>query len=175
MSENVNPLWDEFILWLAVPVEKRGAIASEDDWAKAKGYRDARQLRRWKKDPRFVARQAELTGESPALGVTSPVFSGSGAFVGDEADYRVVKGQLLDAAKGGNLKATELFMKLYGKSWIDEEAAARSSDFSTVDLDALVAEALVSVAEDQVVSVLRARGWQVKAGEGVPDAGDSHF
>lgn len=177
MSEKFNPLWDEFILWLSVPAEKRGVIATEDDWAKAKGYKDARQLRRWKNDPRFVERQVELTGGSDVAVSRVTVAPGSvdEAFVGDEADYRVVKAQLLDAAKGGNLKATELFMKLYGKSWIEEEAASRASDFTGMDFDALVAEALVSVSEDAVVAVLRSRGWSVAPGAGEAYEGDSRF
>lgn len=177
MSEKVNPLWDEFILWLSVPAEKRGVIATEDDWAKSKGYKDARQLRRWKNDPRFVERQVELTGgvSVPGSHSTSAPRSVDESVSGDEADYRVVKAQLLDAAKGGNLKATELFMKLYGKSWIEEEAASRASDFTGMDFDALVAEALVSVSEDAVVAVLRSRGWSVAPAPGEAYAGDSRF
>jgi hypothetical protein len=90
------------------------------------------------------------------------------ALLGDEADYRVVKAQLFDAAKGGNLKATELFMKLYGKSWIEEEAASRVSDFSGMDFDKLVAEALV-------VAGLRARGWSVVPAPGGAYEGDSRL
>jgi hypothetical protein len=175
MSNDVNPLWDEFIMWLATPVEKRGLIATEEDWAKFKGYKDSRQLRRWKKDPRFVSRQAELTPSVSSVGVTSAPGSSLDGVSVDEADYRVVKANLLDAAKGGNLKATELFMKLYGKSWIDEEAAARSSDFSTMDFEVLVAEGLAAVAEDVLVSCLRDRGWVVARDEGAAGAGDSRF
>jgi hypothetical protein len=172
MSDKVNPLWDEFILWLSVPAEKRGVVATEDDWAKSKGYKDARQLRRWKNDPRFVARQAELVGDVPVLRVTSAPGSVAEAVSVDEADYRVVKANLLDAAKGGNLKATELFMKLYGKSWIEEEAASRASDFTGMDFDALVAESLVSVSEDAVVAALRSRGWSVVPAPGEAYEGD---
>ena len=177
MSDKVNPLWDEFILWLSVPAEKRGLIATEEDWAKSKGYKDSRQLRRWKNDPRFVERQVELTGGSSVAVSYSTSAPGSveEALLGDEADYRVVKAQLFDAAKGGNLKATELFMKLYGKSWIEEEAASRVSDFSGMDFDKLVAEALLVVAEDAVVAGLRARGWSVVPAPGGTYEGDSRL
>jgi hypothetical protein len=161
MSGNVNPLWDEFILWLALPVERRGLIASEDDWAQSKGYANARQLRRWKNDPRFVERQRELLDGLPANVVTSAPGVPADDVVGDEADYLAVRAKLFDAAKNGNLKATELFMKLYGKSWIDEETAARSSDFMGMDLDALVSETLLAVDVVAVVGVLRSRGWTV--------------
>jgi hypothetical protein len=175
MSEKLNPLWDEFILWLSVPVEKRGAVASEDDWARSKGYSDARQLRRWKKDPRFVERQVELTGGSSlaASRLTSQVAAAAEASSADEADYQVVKAQLLDAAKGGNLKATELFMKLYGRSWIEEEVASRATDFSGMDFESLVADALVSVALETVADRLRSAGWTVVAPSEGADASDS--
>jgi hypothetical protein len=164
VSEKLNPLWDEFILWLSVPVEKRGSVASEDDWARSKGYTDARQMRRWKKDAKFVARQRELLGDDAP--VVTTVTSGD-VLSGDEADYLVVKSQLLESAKNGNLKATELFMKLYGRSWIEEEVASRAADFTNLDLDALVAEGLVAVSSEAVAGELRQRGWQV-----VPPAGD---
>jgi len=175
LSDKANPIWDEFILWLATPVERRGVVASEDEWARSKGYSDARQLRRWKKDPRFVARQAELGGA--ASNVTSPLSSPVEAMEADEADYLVVKAQLLENAKSGNLKATELFMKLYGRTWIEEEIASRATDFAGMDFDDLVAEALVSVSEETVVGKLRDRGWSVSRpdGSGESDASDSRF
>ncbi len=164
MSDKVNPIWDEFILWLATPVERRGVVASEDEWARSKGYSDARQLRRWKKDPRFVERQAELAGD--VSNMTSPLPSPVDAMEADEADYLVVKAQLLDNAKSGNLKATELFMKLYGRTWIEEEIASRATDFASMDFEVLVAEALVMVSEATVVDRLRNRGWTVFRSEG---------
>lgn len=162
---NSNSLWDEFILWLALPVDQRGAVASEEEWARSKGYANARQLRRWKQDPRFRERQAELLADRAAFGVTLAPGSPADVVSGDEADYHVVKAQLFDAAKSGNLKATELYMRLYGKSWIEEEAAARSSDFTGVDLDVLVAQALVAVDLDTVISVLEDAGWCVARAE----------
>jgi hypothetical protein len=89
----------------------------------------------------------------------------------DERDYRLVKSQLLTNAKSGNLKATELWMKLYGKTWIDEEQAARSSDFSNMDLPSLLAETAVAVAPDFFADALRSAGWSVEA----PDDGSSRI
>jgi hypothetical protein len=81
----------------------------------------------------------------------------------DERDYRLVKAQLLTSAKTGNLKATELFMKLYGKTWIDEEQASRSSDFGSMDLEDLVARAVLVLAPEVLADALRAEGWVVEA------------
>ena len=170
MSEKLNPLWDEFILWSAVPVEKRGAVSSEDDWARSKGYADARQMRRWKRDDRFAERQAELLGDD-----VPTVTSASATYSGDEADYQVVKAQLLGSAKGGNLKATELFMKLYGRSWIEEETAARSLDFTGMDLASLVVEALLALSPTAIAGHLQAAGWFVSPPAGGDDASDTRI
>jgi hypothetical protein len=167
MAAKINPLWDEFILWLATPENERGLITSEDDWAKAKGYSDSRTLRRWKKLPEFIERQRRLTETMVTKSGAVVVFEDDdNPDFADERDYRLVKAQLLTSAKGGNLKATELFMKLYGKTWIEEEQASRSSDFSSVDLGELVAQAAVAVAPEVLAEVLRASGWTVEE----PDA-----
>jgi hypothetical protein len=170
MASKVNPLLDEFILWLSMPENERGAVATEDDWAKAHGYADSRTLRRWKKLPEFMERQRRLTeGMAVKAGGTLIAADPDDEGFGDERDYRLVKAQLLNSAKTGNLKATELFMKLYGKTWIDEEAASRSSDFANVDLESLVANATAAVAPELLAGALRSLGWNVEEpGAGAP-------
>jgi hypothetical protein len=172
MSAKVNPLWDEYILWLSLPENERGTVSTEDEWAKAHGYADARTMRRWKTKPEFIERQRRLT--------ETMVVKAGGAVIaadpddegfGDERDYRLVKAQLLSSAKTGNLKATELFMKLYGKTWIDEEAASRSSDFANADLETLVANATAAVSPELLAGALRNLGWKVEE----PDAGAPHI
>lgn len=166
MSSKVNPLWDEFILWLATPENERGPISSEDEWAKSKGYADARTLRRWKKNPEFAERQRRLMETMAVKSGGAIVYDGDDVVVeADERDYRLVKAQLLSSAKTGNLKATELFMKLYGKSWIDEEQASRSSDFSALSLEDLVARAVSVLAPEVLARALEEHGWRV----GAPD------
>jgi len=168
MAAKVNPLWDEFILWLSMPENERGAVATEDDWAKAHGYADSRTLRRWKKMPEFVERQRRLTeGMAVKAGTAVSFDDDANPDFSDERDYRLVKAQLLSSAKTGNLKATELFMKLYGKTWIDEEAASRSSDFANADLETLVANAAAAVSPELLAGALRNLGWKVEE----PDAG----
>lgn len=163
MTTKINPLWDEFILWLATPENERGAISSEDDWAKAKGYADSRTLRRWKKQPAFIERQRRLTETMVTKTGAAVIFDDDGnPDFADERDYRLVKAQLLTSAKTGNLKATELFMKLYGKTWIDEEQASRSSDFGSMDLEDLIARAVLVLAPGALADALRAQGWVVE-------------
>ena len=168
MAAKQHALWDEFILWLATPESERGLHATEEDWAKSKGYADSRQLRRWKKDPDFIERQRVLLENMASRAGAVAQFDGDdGGDTADERDYRMVKSQLLTNAKSGNLKATELFMKLYGKTWIEEEQAARSSDFSNMDLPSLLSEVAVAVDPEFFAGALRDAGWRVEA----PDDG----
>lgn len=157
-------LWDEYILWLATPEHERGAIATEEDWAKSKGYADSRTTRRWKKNPLFIERQRRLT-ESMAAKTGAAVVHGDEevAIDSDERDYRLVKSRLVESAKGGNLKAQELFMKLYGKSWLDDEQAARTADFSNMELPDLVARAAAALEPEHLAGALRELGWTVEA------------
>lgn len=160
----INPQWDEFILWLATPDHERGNIATEDEWAKAHGYADSRTLRRWKKNPEFIERQMTLTQKMVSKVGGALVTSGDDDITmdGEERDYRLVKTKLVQSAKEGNLKAQELYMKQYGKSWIDEEQASRASDFSNLELPSLVAKAASVLGAEIMAQTLRDLGWKVE-------------
>ena len=172
---NSKELWDEYILWLSMPPHERGAVATEEDWAKSKGFADSRTTRRWKNNPDFIERQRRLT-ESMAAKTGALVVHGDEevAIDSEERDYRLVKTKLVESAKGGNLKAQELFMKLYGKSWLDDEAAARTSDFSNMALPDLVAKAVGALEPEQLAGALRDIGWTVQEPEG-SHAGNSRI
>lgn len=156
-----NELWDKYILWLATPEHERGEIATEDEWAKSHGYADARTMRRWKQKPEFLERQRRLTEKLVSKTGAAIVYDDETSIDADERDYRLVKSKLVESAKTGNLKAQELFMKLYGKSWLDEEQAARASDFSNIELPDLVARAAVALEPDILAGALREAGWTV--------------
>ena len=163
MAEN-NPKWDEYILWLATPEHERGTIANEEQWAKANGFADARTTRRWKKNPDFLQRQMTLTKTLTAkVGAVAIFEDDESTMNGDERDYRVVKSKLIESAKTGNLKAQELFMKIYGKTWVDEEQASRVSDFGNMDTEELVAKAALAVNVDILVKHLVELGYKVEA------------
>jgi hypothetical protein len=157
-------LWEEYILWSATPPHERGETATEQQWAEAHGYTSSRTMRQWKTKTEFKDLQQKLLGRMMKNAADSDTLEelelGDVDF-SDERDYLLVKTQLLNSAKSGNLKATELFMKLYGKSWIDEESASRNSDYSTQDLEKLVAIAVASLAPEKLASALTAAGWSV--------------
>lgn len=162
MSSITKPLWDEFILWMLKPESARGAITTEVAWAEAHGT-TTRTLRRWKSMPGFEARLAELS-EVAKVNKTLVAEAGTGAPVsGDEGDYQIVKAALVEGAKSGNPKYLDLYFKTYGKPFVEEEAASRTSDLTGMDLEDLVAKALVSVGPEIVVNHLRGLGWVCEA------------
>lgn len=161
----LNPLWDEFIVWLRKPPSERGEVATQADWAAAKGVAE-RTVRKWKSDPRFIARQEELANRF--VGVSSDVVEVEVLGESDnENDYQVVKGTLLSQAKKGNAKAIEMYFRTYGKPFVDEENASRSTDLSVLELEGLVSRALLSVSPELVAAGLRERGWTVLGPEEV--------
>lgn len=163
MSKEIHPHWDEYIMWLATPEHERGATATEEQWAQEHGYSGSRTMRRWKTNPDFTERQRRLTESMAAKSGGALVFSDDDDITmdGDERDYRLVKTKLVESAKQGNLKAQELFMKLYGKSWLDEEQASRSSDYSNMELPGLVAKAASILDPKIMADALRAAGYTV--------------
>jgi hypothetical protein len=149
---------------LATPSHERGDVRTEAQWAEAHGYKDPRTMRMWKNKPAFLEMQKSVLGKmvkDPDVDVES-LDLGSVDFT-DERDYRLVKTQLLSQAKSGNLKAAELYMKLFGKSFIEDEAAARSTDFATHDLERLVATAAAALSPELLAGALEASGWTVLA------------
>ena len=159
---DINPKWDEYILWLATPEHERGLVATEEAWAKANGFADARTMRRWRKNPSFLERQQKLLeGIVTKQGAVKVYDTAQGEIDADERDYKVVKQKLVESAKSGNLKAQEMFLKTYGKSWIDEEQASRSSDFTNLELSELISKALTVLDEDIIIKSLQDKGYKV--------------
>ena len=162
-GKKLNPLWDEFILWSFLPEVQRGAVTSEVEWARAKGISD-RTLRRWKEQPEFVARRAELSAVSQVSRVADAVVSAGGGEVAsaDEGDYLVVKQTLVEGAKSGNPKYLDMYFRTYGKPFVEEEVASRSASLANEDLESLVVEAVMVLGEELVAARLRAAGWTVE-------------
>jgi hypothetical protein len=153
MSTKTTDLQNAFIVWSLKPVSERGAIDTETAWAE-KHKVSTRTLRRWKTLPEFQARLTELSEARSVTSVTEQTTSA------DEGDYQVVKAALVEGAKQGNPKYLELYFKTYGKPFVEEEAASRSSDLTGLDLEDLVSKALVAVGPEVVAGQLRKLGWR---------------
>jgi len=154
-----NPLWDEYILWSLTPEVERGSVVTDVEWARTKNLTD-RTLRRWKDNPKFVVRREEIANVTKVTRVVD-VIDGTIASA-DEGDYQVVKATLLEGAKTGNPKFLELYFKTYGKPFVEEETAARTTTLAGEDLSVLVSETLVLLGETVVVEALRKAGWTVE-------------
>lgn len=152
MSAKTTDIQNSFIVWSLKSASDRGAINTETAWAEKHSV-STRTLRRWKTLPEFQERLAEL---SEARSVTSVMEQAVSA---DEGDYQIVKTALVEGAKQGNPKYLELYFKTYGKPFVEEEAANRSSDLTGLDLEDLVGRALMAVGPELVAGQLRLLGW----------------
>lgn len=156
MATTNRDLQNKFIEWLRLPPQSRGDIASEAEWGRRHGVTD-RTLRRWKTLPWFVERLEAPPDAAPTVTVQTVEPA-----TADEADYRVVKGALVEGAKSGNPKYLDLYFRTYGKPFVEEEVASRATDLSGMDLDDLVSRALSVLAIDAIVNHLRSLGWSVE-------------
>lgn len=156
MSNKNLELWKKYIAWSLIPEDQRGLVATDADWARKNEVAD-RTLRRWKNNPEFIELQANFAEEVSPRERARDVEAGEG----DEADYREVKAVLLEGARNGNPKYVEMYLKTYGKPFIDEEVASRSTDLSGMDLDDLVSRAVASLSPETLEQVLVGLGWQV--------------
>jgi hypothetical protein len=147
-------LWKAYFVWASTPEVDRGDVTTDAAWCREQGVAD-RTLRRWKQLEEFQeGLQAALDGGASM---------GEVAAVGDEADYLHVKATLVAGARSGNPKYLDLYFKTYGKPFVEEEAAARSTDLAGLDLDVLVAQALVVLGPAPVAAHLRSLGWRCDA------------
>lgn len=162
MSKSFSDLQDSFIEWLLLPEFQRGDIESEAEWGRRHGV-SVRTVRRWKSSERAVERlSAPREGLSGVQVHPEPVSDVDGGYVGgDESDYRIVKSALISGAKSGNPKYLDLYFKTYGKPFVEEEVAARSTDLAGLDMDVLVSQTLAVLSIEAVVSFLQGCGWTV--------------
>jgi hypothetical protein len=162
-----------FLTWFLTPENKRGPLATMTAWAKANGFSE-RTVRRWKTEDWFleavathdqmaVAQTEEQRSPKPPVGgSTPPRHAEEGdAPSGDEADYQEVKRALVAGARNGNPKYLDLYFRTYGKPFVEEEVAARSTDLSGENLEDLVTRAVLALGPELVAQALRLDGWTV--------------
>lgn len=152
----------EFAYWMALPKRMRISLAlpsTEKDFAEFKGV-SARTLRRWKEEADFQKlveqHKHDLTGGvknsavaainrptreikelAPATISDDPVHDPM--LSPDEQKYLQVKDTLIQMAMDGNQGAIDLYLKHYGKSFVEAERQ-EFADYSDVSDDDLVHE-----------------------------------
>ena len=152
----------EYAYWLATPRRLRvslGLPTSDTAFAEMKDV-DPRTLRRWKKDEKFAelveSFKVEMSNASPnstinKVGIAAPVASAPQPVVpsddpvvtvgltDDEQKYLQVKDTLVRMAMDGNQGAMDLYLKHYGKSFVEAEQS-EFADYRDKSDDQLVWE-----------------------------------
>jgi hypothetical protein len=161
-----DDLWEAFVVWLATPPHQRGHLSTEEEWATAHKT-TTRTMRRWKQDPKFLelqeAYQKRLEVRNAAREVGATVLDDDE----DEKSYLKVKSKLIEGAATGNPKYIELYFKTYGRPFVEEEAAARTTDLVSLDVDELIVRAITLLEPQTLARLLAERGWVA-----VPPGGD---
>jgi len=160
--QRLNDVRAEFAYWYALPKRMRtslGLPTTEKDFAEYKGVA-ARTLRRWKSEEDFQKiveqHKHDLTGGvknsavaaiqrptrdvpelAPAKMSDDPVFDP--ILSPDEQKYLQVKDTLIQMAMDGNQGAMDLYLKHYGKSFVEAERQ-EFADYSAMSDEELVYE-----------------------------------
>lgn len=176
---NVSTQWEAFASWLLTDEdtrERRNLPRSQAEYAENIKVSD-RQLRRWKADPMFQALLEKKRGKAKGLaavsvdGVSADLEASTEELAGNpEDDYQAIKGQLVKGAITGDAKYLDLYFKTYGKEFVAEEIAARTSDLAGLELADLILEAASVLDESGLVDYLRSQGYEVtKQGDQASD------
>lgn len=155
---------DEFAYWLATTKRLRvslGLPKTELEFAEAKEV-DPRTLRRWKAQDDFQSKVSEYKRQISAAQPDSTVQkrvteaddpASDPEIPIDERHYLQVKDTLIKMAQDGNQGAIDLYLKHYGKSFVDAEQQG-FEDYSDMEDDRLVAETLEFIGVERVAAWL---------------------
>lgn len=148
-----------FAEWLVTPTSTRRAHRlpdSKEAYARARGV-TSRTLRRWEGEESFQRllteareRLAEMAVE-PVLAPPAPAAS-----LDDQMrqDYEAIRGRVLSRALEGDPKMLDVWMKMFGQTFVQEDMAARARGLADLDDDALVAETLELIGRERVATWL---------------------
>jgi hypothetical protein len=155
---------EEYAYWCATTKRLRvtlGLPQNDLQFAKAKEV-DPRTLRRWKAEEAFIERvkehKKELANNRPNSTISKgdlvpvteaddPVFDPDLSV--DEQHYLQVKDTLIRMAQEGNQGAIDLYLKHYGKSFVENEQQG-FDDYREMSDDRLVDETLSFIGVDRV-------------------------
>jgi len=151
---------DEFAYWTATPKRLRVSLnlpKTELEFGQAKEV-DPRTLRRWKADEEFQALVKEyrkqIVDVQPESTVTKRVVASDDPVMDpdltvDEQHYLAVKDTLIKMAQDGNQGAIDLYLKHYGKSFVEAEQQG-FVDYSDMSDEQLLDETLGFVGVERV-------------------------
>jgi len=180
-----SPQWEAYANWLLMDDASRARLnlpKNKAEYAIANKIAD-RTIRRWQNDPLFIALLEKKQGSKGKRGIAAVSLDGTPAILDDgdhdggestdtpEDEYQQIKSALVKGALTGDPKYLDLYFKSYGKEFVAEEVAARTSDLAGLSLDALILEAASVLGEPRIVDYLRSKGYEVTPppGEGNAD------
>lgn len=145
-----------------------GLATTDTEWARTRNL-NPRRVSKYRADPyytEYTAQLADLTRKriSPSGSASlADVVSSAASGVDDVSDYAAIKTQVASLAKQGDQRALDLWLKHWGKPFLDEETAGRVVDLASLSDVELVSQ-LVSLVNVRLLSdVLSDAGWKVEA------------
>jgi len=171
-----NKSYDAFANWLSYSEADKKRLnlpPNLTQYSLANGITD-RTLRRWKNDPVLQAmvekkKASKNRNQSAPQAVDFPEeqeIPGGGDLEqdgGDSSDeYLAIKSTLIKGAMTGDPKYLDLYFKTYGKDFVAEEAAARTSDLAGLEMGELIIQALNALDINQILLYLQEIGYEVK-------------
>jgi hypothetical protein len=168
----VSPQWEAFANWLLMDDASKARLnlpKNKVEYSIANKVSD-RTIRRWQIDPMFVALLDKKRAAQGKRGLTAVSVEGVHAILAEEDEdsqtvdspddeYQQIKSALVKGALTGDPKYLDLYFKTYGKEFVAEEVAARTSDLAGLALDDLIIETATVVGEDALVDYLRSQGF----------------
>jgi hypothetical protein len=161
----------ELAEWDQLDRQQRKALGlplTDTEWAKVKGL-NARRVGKYRTDPFYtkcVEDLRNITAKRIAPGGSASLadVALSGIPGGDDlADYTAIKAQLAALARQGDARALEVWLKNWGKPFLDEEVSNRVADLASLTDEQLVVQVVELVNPRLLAGVLEGRGWTVSA------------
>lgn len=159
----------ELAEWDQLDRQQRRALGlplTDTEWAKVKGL-NPRRVGKYRTEPFYskcVTDLRDITAKRIAPGgsaVLADVMLSGTPGSDDLSDYTAIKSQLAALARQGDARALELWLKNWGKPFLDEETANRVTDLASLSDEALVVQLVDAVNPTLLADVLCARGFSV--------------
>ena len=165
INNQYKALMNEYVEWYLL--DKHTKIVNDlpvntAKWAKAKGITD-RTVRNWMANEEFLAkienRRKELALALPGAtaGAITPIAVLKAGKDDEKSDYEKIKAKLVERALAGDRVSSEIYFKTYGKTYVDEEQAARKADFREQDISQLYARVLAMIPTEVMKEELQKR------------------
>lgn len=150
-----------------------GLPGTDTEWARVNNLH-VRRVAKYREDPYYktaVSKLDDIARKRIASSGSAVLPSIAGApGVDDAADYTAIKAQVAGLARQGDQRALDMWLKHWGRPFLDEETANRVADLASMSDEDLV-ESLVEVVNPLLLAdVLRDAGWVANppADPGVP-------